>query len=439
MDASTVNKWIGNLLLLAAIGAPIPGVADVRVLDKIVAVVDEGVVLESEVQQRMQTVVSQLSKGDASQLPPDDVLRGQVIDRLILENLELQMADRAGVRISDEDLNDAMSRIASQNQMSLAQFRQAIEADGISYAQMREQIRQEIAIARVQQGVMHGRIKISDQEIKNFLASEVGQMVTADEYRVAHILVTVPGDASADQLRVARSTADDILAQLNAGADFQSLAVQKSAGQNALEGGDLGWRKAVQLPTMFSDLVPAMAVGEVGGPIKSGSGFHVIKLLEKRGAAAEGQVGESHIRHVLIKPSEIRNDHEAYELAEQLRNEVIAGRAFDEVATIYSNDPGSALSGGDLGWNRAGTFVDAFEAQANALAIDELSEVFHSEHGYHFLQVMGRRVEDFSGRFRESQAENYLRNQRFDEELENWAREIREDAFVEIRSVDNAD
>ena len=215
----------------------------------------------------------------------------------------MQMAKRAGVRISDSELNQAMNRIAQQNRLSLSEFRRALERDGISYGDMREQIRREMMIGRVQQGIMRNRIDITEQAIDNFLESEVGANITSDEYRVAHILISIPTDASAAQVRASREEAEAILADLEAGADFQSLAVEKSAGQNALEGGDLGWRKPVQLPTMFADIAQEMTIGEVRGPIKSGSGYHLIQLLQMRGATAEGQVSQTEVRHVLIKVS----------------------------------------------------------------------------------------------------------------------------------------
>lgn len=407
--------------------------AAVTLLDKVIAIVDDDVVLQSELEQRMNAVKAQLANAPRDQVPPDDVLEEQIIERLVVESLQLQMADRAGVRINDEELNEAMRGIASQNDMTLPQFQRAIEADGISYIEMRDQVRREIAISRVQQGVMRNRIQVSEQEIKDFLASELGQVVTADEYRIAHILLPLSEDPQASEVRSVREEAESLVRRLDDGADFQTLAVEKSAGQNALEGGDLGWRKAVQLPTMFSDVAQTMEIGEVRGPIKSGSGFHLIKLLQKRGAQAEGQVEQTKVRHVLIQPSEIRSDQEAFELAEQLRQEISDGRDFNEIAKLHSDDPGSALSGGDLGWNRAGTFVPEFERQMNQLEEGEMSDVFRTVHGYHFLEITGRRIEDFSEEFRMGQAENFLRNQKFDEELENWVREIREDAFVEVR------
>ena len=404
------------------------------VLDRIAAIVDDDVIMQSEINARMNSIKAQISSSPNGSIPPDDVLTAQIVERLIVENIQIQMAERAGVRISDDELNEAMQSISAQNGFTLEQFRQAIEKDGISYVEMRDQIRRELMMSRVQQGIMRNRIKISEQQVRNFLESEVGALITADEYRLAHILLANPSDANAQQLLRVKQEAEDLRSQIDAGADFQSLAVEKSAGKNALEGGDLGWRKPLQLPTMFSDIAQEMEIGEVRGPIKSGSGYHLIKLLQKRGAKAEGQVAQTRCRHVLIQLSEIRTEEEARDLAMSLREEVANGRAFDEIAKLHSDDPGSALSGGDLGWSRSGVFVPQFEEMMNHSKLNEISQVFRSEHGYHFLEVTGRRVEDFSERFKRNQAEHYLRNQVFDEELENWLREIRDGAFVEIRT-----
>ncbi len=420
-------------LLIALLGFSTQSQAALVILDRIIAVVDEDVVMESQLKQRLSSIKAQLTESQRGQIPSDEELREQVIERLIVESVQIQMAERAGVRISDEELNESMTAIAAQNNLTLQQFRQAVERDGIPYEEMRDQIRREVKISRVQQGVMRSRINISEQEIKDFLASELGEVITADEYRLAHILLPTPDDASETQIAGVMSEAENLIQQITNGADFQSLAIEKSTGQNALNGGDLGWRKVIQLPTMFADIAPEMEAGELRGPIKSGSGFHLIKLLEKRGAKAEGQVAQTQVKHVLIQPSEIRTHQEALDLAESLRQEVADGRDFDEIAKLFSDDPGSALSGGDLGWNRAGTFVPVFEQQMESSEIGQLSQVFESQHGFHFLEVTGRRIEDFSERFKQSQAENYLRNQKFDEELENWIRELREDAFVEIR------
>ena len=426
-----ITVTLASLTLLMTVMA-LPAQATLVILDKIIAIVDEDVIMLSELDARRDAIKSQLA-GKGQPLPPDDILSEQIIERLIIESLQLQMAERAGVRISDEELNDALSRIAAQNKMDMPTFIQNIEKDGISYADMREQVRREISITRVQQSIMRRRIKISEQDIKNFLSSDLGENLTADEYRLAHILLPLPDKANANQILKIKNEAIDLVNQLEQGASFQKLAIEKSAGQNALNGGDLGWRKSVQLPTMFLDIAPTMSEDDIKGPIRSGSGYHIIKLLGKRGAKAEGNVPQTQVRHVLIKLSEIRTDQEAREFCTSLRDEIAHGRDFEEIAKLHSDDPGSALSGGDLGWNRAGIFVPEFEYKIQHTAINELSEVFKTVHGYHFLEVTGMRIEDFSERFKIRQAEIYLRNQKHDEELQTWISEIREDAFVEIR------
>jgi peptidyl-prolyl cis-trans isomerase SurA len=427
-------KLIALLTTLTLTSVTVSSYAALVLIDRISVVVDQDVIMQSEIDERMKAIKAQIAADPQTQAPSDDVLRGQIIERLILENLQLQTADRAGIRISDDELNEALSSIASQNQMTLTQFRVALANDGVSWAAMREQVRREFAISRVQQGVMRRRIEVTEQEIENFLATEVGESVTSDQYRVGHILIALPPNPSAQDIRTTRDKADSISTQLQEGADFGSLAIEFSEDQNALEGGDMGWRKPAQLPSMFSDLVADMKAGDIKGPIKSGRGFHLIKVMEKRGATSEGQIEQTQVRHVLIQPNEIRTEGECQDLAISLREEIVEGRDFADVAKLYSDDPGSALGGGDLGWSRAGVFVPEFESTMKAMDINELSEVFKTAHGYHFLEVTGRRIEDFSERFKMGQAENYLRNQKFDEELGNWQREIRDKAFVEIKN-----
>lgn len=427
-------KFIALLTTLALTSLSVSSYAALVVMDRVAVVVDQDVIMQSEIDERMTSIKAQIAADPKTQAPPDDTLQGQVIERLVLENLQLQTADRAGIRISDDELNEALSGIALQNQMTLTQFRIALANDGVSWAAMREQVRREFAISRVQQGVMRRRIEVTEQEIDNFLATEVGESVTSDQYRLGHILIALPPNPSAQDIRAMRDMAEGISTQLQEGADFGSLAIEFSEDQNALEGGDMGWRKPAQLPSMFSDLVADMKAGDIKGPIKSGRGFHLIKVMEKRGATSEGQIEQTQVRHVLIQPNEIRTEGECQDLATSLREEIVGGRDFAEVAKLYSDDPGSALGGGDLGWSRAGVFVPEFESTMKAMDVSELSEVFKTIHGYHFIEVTGRRVEDFSERFKMGQAENYLRNQKFDEELDNWQREIRDKAFVEIKN-----
>ncbi len=419
-------------LLLSVL--PLLAQSATTIIDRIAIVVDEDVIMQSELEERFEAVRSQISSQKNARMPSDDVLKKQIEEQMIIESLQLQRAERAGIRISDEEINNTLAQIAKENNLSLNEFKEALTVDGISWSGMRSRVSRELKINRLQQGTMRRRIQVSEQEIKNFLSSELGSNLTADQYRLGHILIPIPENPSNNDLKTASSQANSIFAKIEEGDDFRALALEFSSGQNSLEGGDLGWRKAAQLPTIFSDLVDNMGIGETRSPIKSGRGFHILKLFNKRGASTEGKIAQTRVRHVLVQPNEIRSENEANDLALSLRNEVIEGRDFEEIAKLYSDDPGSALSGGDLGWSRKGIFVPEFEKIMADSEINELSSVFKTVHGYHFLEVTGRRIEDFSERYRMSQAENFLRNQRFDQELSNWLREIREDAFIESKN-----
>ena len=419
-------------LLLSVL--PLLAQSATTIIDRIAIVVDEDVIMQSELEERFEAVRSQISSQKNARMPSDDVLKKQIEEQMIIESLQLQRAGRAGIRISDEEINNTLAQIAKENNLSLNEFKEALTVDGISWSGMRSRVSRELKINRLQQGTMRRRIQVSEQEIKNFLSSELGSNLTADQYRLGHILIPIPENPSNNDLKTASSQANSIFAKIEEGDDFRALALEFSSGQNSLEGGDLGWRKAAQLPTIFSDLVDNMKIGETRSPIRSGRGFHILKLFNKRGASTEGKIAQTRVRHVLVQPNEIRSENEANDLALSLRTEVVEGRDFEEIAKLYSDDPGSALSGGDLGWSRKGIFVPEFEKIMADSEINELSSVFKTVHGYHFLEVTGRRIEDFSERYRMSQAENFLRNQRFDQELSNWLREIREDAFIESKN-----
>ena len=423
----------GFVALLISV-LPLLAQSATTIIDRIAIVVDEDVIMQSELEERFEAVRSQISSQKNARMPSDDVLKKQIEEQMIIESLQLQRAGRAGIRISDEEINNTLAQIAKENNLSLNEFKEALTVDGISWSGMRSRVSRELKINRLQQGIMRRRIQVSDQEIKNFLSSELGSNLTADQYRLGHILIPIPENPSNNDLKTASSQANSIFAKIEEGDDFRALAIEFSSGQNSLEGGDLGWRKAAQLPTIFSDLVDNMEIGETRSPIRSGRGFHILKLFNKRGASTEGKIAQTRVRHVLVQPNEIRSENEANDLALSLRTEVIEGRDFEEIAKLYSDDPGSALSGGDLGWSRKGIFVPEFEEIMADSEINELSIVFKTVHGYHFLEVTGRRIEDFSERYRMSQAENFLRNQRFDQELSNWLREIREDAFIESKN-----
>lgn len=422
-----LRSALAALLLFVAGSAA----AEVRELDRVVAVVDDDVVMATELVDRLRFVEAQF-EANGMELPPRDALMSQLLERLILDSLQMQMGARAGVRISDEELTAAVASIAEGNNMTLDTFQQALAQDGMTYREFREQIRREMIISRVQQNRVNDRIYISPQELRNFLDSPVGRSATADDFRVGHILLAVDDAAEPEAARAAATTAEEIVAELRDGADFAQMAVAHSADQRALEGGDLGWRKAGQLPSLFADAVLEASVGEVLDPIRSSSGLHIVKLLEKRGAS-NTMVQQTRARHILVQPSEIRSDAEAEAIINDIRARIENGVSFADLARDLSDDPGSALSGGDLGWVMPGQMVPAFEERMADARVGEVSDPFKSRFGWHILEVLERRDQDMSDEFRERQAMRILRDRRFDEELQAWLREIRDEAYVEVR------
>ncbi len=416
---------LGNALLATSVSA------QVRPLDRIVAIVDNDVIMQSQLEQRLREVEQTIEKRGA-EMPPRDVMQQQVLERLITENLQLQIGDRSGIRISDEELNQALATIAQRNNMTLDQFRSALAADGLSLETAREQIRREMVISRVRQRRIAERIQVSNQEVENFLASDLGKLQLSEEYRLANILIPVPESSDSAAIQAAERSAADTYQQLQQGADFAQLAVSRSASENALEGGDMGWRKAAQLPPPFDTQVRDLAVGEVTQPVRTPPGFIILKLLDKRGGDTQVR-DEVHVRHILIKPSQIRSEAESRRLIERLRDRIEAGEDFAELARNFSEDPGSALNGGDLNWIDPNSLVPEFrEVMANSVS-GELSEPFKSAFGWHILEVLGRRATDASEEFREQQALNLLRNRKYDEELQAWLRQIRDEAYVEVK------
>src|SRR5262245_40761206 len=361
-------------------------------LDGIVAVVDDDIVLASELVARLHSVRAQMEQAEVTP-PPDDILVSQLLERLILESLQLQMGERAGVKIDDETLARAIDSIAKQNNMTADEFQNALAQDGISFREFREQVRRELIIARVQRNRVNSRIYISDQEIDAFLASPFGQQSIADEIRVGHILLAVADDATPEAVEKAEQTAQDIYQQLLKGADFRQMAIAHSAGANALEGGDLGWRKAGELPSLFAEQVVNMKVGETAPPIRSGSGFHIVQVLDRRGASQQ-MVDQVQVRHILVKPSEIRSDEETRKLIDDIHRRLVAGEDFGALARQYSEDPGSALAGGELGWSDPAQFAPEFTSMIAATPEHQLSPPFRTEFGWHVLEVEGHRRQD---------------------------------------------
>lgn len=405
--------------------------AEVRPLDRVVAIVDNDVVMQSQLDARLREVQQTIAKRGGA-LPPEHVLSQQVLERLIIENIQLQIGDRSGIRITDEELNQAMGTIAQRNGMSLEQFRQALARDGLSYADARDQVRREMIISRVRQRRVAERIQVTDQEVQNFLASDLGKAQLSEEYRLANILIPVSEGASSTEIQAADRQSQELYQQLQQGADFAQLAVARSASENALEGGEMGWRKAGQLPPPFDTMLSSLQPGQVTEPVRTPGGFIILKLMEKRGGDTQVR-DEVHVRHILIKPSEIRSEEETRRLVERLYQRILAGEDFAELAKNFSEDPGSALNGGDLNWIDPNALVPEFREVMNNTPSGELSKPFKSPYGWHVLQVLGRRATDNSEQFREQQAANLLRNRKYDEELQTWLRQIRDEAYVETK------
>ena len=405
--------------------------AETITLDKIVAVVDDDVVMASELHLRLSSIARKL-QASQTELPPLDVLQSQVLEHLIVERLQLQMAGRGRVRVEDAELNQALARIRQGNQLSEAEFAQQLALEGMTPGMLREEIRREMLLNRVQQGQVNRRIRISEQEVDNFLGSTEGKFWTSPDYHLSHLLVAIPSGASADEIAAAEAKAQDLFEKASQGADFKQMAVAHSAGQNALEGGDLGWRKRAQLPSLFADVAPTLKVGDVSAPFRSAAGFHMLKLNEQRGGG-ERLVEQSKVRHILVKPSAILSDAEARDKLVDIKRQISEGADFAALAKENSEDIGSMLSGGDLGWSMPGQFVPEFEATMNQIAVNEISPPFRSQFGWHILQVQEKRKEDMSEAMIRNQAKTLLRKRRFEEELEIWLREIRDEAYVEIK------
>lgn len=430
MHSNLHKKMIG---LCAALLMSSAAQAQMVELDRVAAIVDNDVIMASQVEERMNTIRTQLIDSGTAELPPADVIRSQVMDRLVLESIQLQMGERAGIQIDEGNLNQTMQQLAERNGVTLEQFRAVLERDGISYNHAREQVRRELIINRVRQRRVAERIEVSDQEVRNFLNSEMGRYQTSADYRLAMIVLPVPESASNDQARRQAEMASQLYRELREGADFTNLAVSRSGGEHALEGGELGWRKAAQLPPAFASAVDRLDIGGITEPLRSPAGYHIIKLLDKRGGD-NLLVDEFNVRHILIKPSEIRSEAEAAQLVQRLYERINNGESFETLARSFSEDPGSALNGGSLNWITADAMVPEFRDTMLSTPPQQISAPFQSQFGWHILQVQDQRQVDMTDEMREQQARNMLQNRKFEEELQTWLLEIRDEAYVEIKS-----
>ncbi len=427
----------GPLKIFAALALPLlfgatNTWAELKPLDSIVAIVNEDVVMESELRSHTEQYYQQLQRQQPQQIPPREAIIPQVLDKLILDRIQLGMGERAGVKISDKELNITLNNTAKQQNLTFEQFVKMAHDDGLSLAQLRTQFRQDMIISRVQQGMVKQRIEISDQEVEYFLNSEEGQLMTSPDLNVGHLLLTLSSSARPEDVTATLNKATELRQQAIDNDNFRNIATLNSRGPNALKGGDLGWRKAIQLPPLFSQALAELEPGDITLPLQSDAGVHLLKLYEKRGGGKQ-LIQQTEIRHILIELNEIRSKDDALQLSNELRQRIFAGEAFADLAKEFSEDPGSALNGGSLGWSTSGQFVPIFEKTAEHLDIDEISEPVFSQFGWHIIQVTGRRDRDFSEELIVNQARNALGQRSYAEELPIWLQEIRDEAYVEIR------
>lgn len=400
-----------------------------QLLDGIAAIVNDGVVLKSELALQA-ALIQQRLMAENTQLPPPDVLAGQVLERLVIMRLQLQRADRLGVEITDEGLNMALADVARRNNVSLTQLPELLAEDGVDYTGYRREMREQLVIEQLRQRDVMSRIVVTPRELEDYLDRQEGKAHINQDFRLSHILVSVSATATPEEVDEGLAQALEIYERLQAGGDFAELAVSYSDGQSALEGGTIGWRSGDQLPTLFADIVPGMQAGQFSEPVRSASGYHLIKLDEVRG----GEIiieDQTHLRHILIVPNEVLDDESARQRLIMIREQIIEGDDFEAIATVVSEDPGSAANGGDLGWNGPDSFVPEFQAVVKSLEIGELSEPFRSPFGWHIAEVLGRRQHDTTEDVQRQQALMALRMSKLEEETELWVRRLRDEAFVE--------
>jgi peptidyl-prolyl cis-trans isomerase SurA len=427
----------GFLVVLACLTAP-AAFSQTReasssgvLLDRVAATVNEGIVLSSELDEQM-LVISERLREQKHELPAQNVLRQQVLDRLVLQELQMQRANRAGIKVSDETLNNALRDVAEQNKIPLADLPTALASQGIDYASYREGLRKELAMQILRQRDVIGRINVSPREIDQFLERQKKMPSESNEYNVSHILIAVPQAATPEELEQAGKRADEVYARATAGEDFGQLAVSFSNAQTALEGGSLGWRKGPELPTFLAEVIAGMKQGDITKPMRTPSGYHLIKLNELRGNT-QVIVNQVHARHILIKPNELQDDATVQQKLAGIRERIVKGENFAATASVVSEDPGSSAEGGDLGWAGPGTFVPEFEKQLAQLQPDEISQPFRTQFGWHIIQLLGRRQFDTTDDVRRQRAFMALREAKADEETELWLRRLRDEAYVEYK------
>lgn len=423
-------KFIIRALMLGAV-LSFSSMAQEVMLDRVAVIVDQGVVLESEIAALVKEV-KRNAEANNQELPSDRALRTQAIERLITKNLQLQMAERMGIQISDPQLEQTIGNIAANQNASMEQLRTQLAAEGIAYDDYREDIREEIIMGEVRRANVRRRVYITPQEIDTLMGLIEQQGAEQAEYRLGHILIGFPADPTDEDIQASRERAEKVISLLESGSDFTKIAIASSSGNEALEGGDMGWLNINAMPTLFAEAVQNKEVDSLVGPIRSGAGFHILKIVDTRGIE-KVTVQEVNSRHILVKPSIILSEDKVKDMLAGFKEDVIAGEAeFEELAKEYSEDPGSALRGGDLGWSNPDNYVPAFKDALANLEPGEFSEPVRSVHGWHLIQLIERRVDDATDKRKEEKAYQLIFNRKFAEETENWLREMRDAAYIEV-------
>ncbi len=404
-----------------------------ELLDRIVAVVNDGVVLTSQLDVQTEEITARLRE-QKTELPPRNVLRRQILERLVMEEVQIQRADKLGIQVSDEMLNGALDNIARNNGISFADLPRMMEQQGVDYRTYREEIRRQMTLQMLRQRDVIGRINVSPREMDQAMARAKNSPNQNTEYNISHILISVPVTASPEQIEAREKRMQEAYARATSGEDFSQLALTYSDSSTNIEGGSLGWRKGSQLPSIVSEQVAAMKAGEVSEPVRTPSGFHLFRLNETRGGTEQSVEAQVHARHILLTPNELEDDQTLELRLNEIRNRVLnGGEDFAAIAAVTSQDPGSAADGGDLGWAGPGTYVPDFQKQVDELQENEISKPFKSQYGWHIVQVLGRRTHDITEDKERQQVYVQLRESKAEEETELWLRRLRDEAFVEYR------
>ena len=416
-----------KLFLLIVLISPMTNAA-IELLDKVAVIVEDGIILESEVNKRIEQIIESLKQSDTP-LPPQEVLFEQIIERMIIEEIQLQKAQMAGVRISDQELNESMAQIAQGNGLSLQDFRSFLEEQGESYEFVREQVRKEMILSRIQRGLVQSKVYISEQELDNFINSQEGQVNLSAEFLIQQILIPINRDQDE---KTASSVIDSLKEKISKKMDFGDLAKEYSFGEEADNEGSLGWRKINEIPTLFANEISSLRKGDIAGPFRSGAGLHLIKLKDKKGRDIKIEK-QTLARHILIQTSEIRSEKQAKDLIEDLYKRSQNEDKFSDLARLYSDDPGSKMEGGELSWTGPGRFDPKFEEVMNSLEINQVSKPFKSNFGWHIVEVLDRREEDISLNIQKNRAYQILFDRKYEEQLEKTLSEMRAESYVNIK------